>query len=263
MKVVRSKHLTLTLERGTGSWSFTVPTGLVQTIRPKERLRIVVRQLVFRNDFLTIKPGQWISIDNMPAPIRPGSPNALQLCAELSSKADFFSFSFDSYDGRIGVVNTGSVTHSLKPGTLAAVLGMDEGVDLEPGESYVFPRGVDLAPPEFLNLRMTGLSSSSLEIKASGFRSSDLLCAIGNDAPPYATSIFRDSMSEYGHILSADSLNTISFRLVNEADEEQISNSPMLMLLACETVIDEESNILEVLQRTYDIQALQVLRPIR
>lgn len=261
MKVSRTKYVILKLQRGRGHWTFTLPPGLIATTDARERLRIVVRKAVFRNDFLVVKPGtDTLYVNGAAVVLRHGSPNALQLVAELNQMQAQLRFSFDTYDGKLSVSNVGAAPCSLNPGSISNILGLSEPVTLAPGSTYRMPFGVDLAPPEVLFLRVDTLNSSALEVDASESRSRDLLCAIGVDGPPYATVIYRDSASEYGQFLSVRQLNTISLRLVDQEDVEQVSNNPIMVVLGVEFVIDDESAILDVLQKTYNVQSLQVLR---
>lgn len=261
MKVSRTKYVILTLERGKGRWTFTMPAGLIVANNERERLRLVVRKAVMRNDFLVIKPGtDTLYIDGAPLVLRSGSPNALQLAAELNTMSPYIRFSFDSYDGKLKATNIHSVSHTLNPGTLSNVIGLSQPITLTPGQTYRMPFGVDLAPPEVLFLRVDALQSSAIEVDNSDSRSRDLLCVIGVESAPYATLIYRDTASEYGQLLSVQQLDTLTLRLVDVQAIEQVSNNPITLVIAIEFVIDDERQILSVLEKTYDVQSLALLR---
>ena len=264
--VLRTEYLVFQLDRGRSNWSFTIPPGVIQCgTDSNERLRLTVRKMVYRSDFLTISPGRnQLVLTNTTYTLRSGSPNVPYFLKELNELSPLRAqFSFDPYDGKIIVSNVHpTLSLTMDSSTLSPVIGFTVGTRTIPvGGSLKAEFGLDLAPPEALFLRIPGLTSSSLEVTTSSSKARDLLCVIGNDASvPFETVIYRDPTNVYSQIMTQRSINDLSLTLVDEADVGVISNNPITLLLEVAVVRDDQVEILRTLQETKQIHALNTLQ---
>lgn len=261
MKQLRSSYLLFNLAKGKSEWSFTLPSGLMSTNSPEEVIKLYVKKMVYRNDFEVITANRdTFTVDGVAKAIRHGSPNALLLAEELSTKHADIRWTFDGYTGALQISNISATTsHTVGPGTLGSVLGMTGPITLTPGSQAPCPLGVDLAPPELIVLRMRGLSSSSLEITEKGATVSDLLVTVGSDVSPYQTKVYRDGEGQYSHFLQQKELTDISLALEDSEGTPLASGNQITIILAVEFWRDDESDMLSLTREGIDMQKLALV----
>lgn len=119
---------------------------------------------------------------------------------------------------------------------------------------------VDLAGPECLFLRMSGIQSTNVEIDSNNLASvRDLLTVFPNDCAPYGTGSFQDPQAVYSQYINPESLSSFSLSLSDSNDNPCVSSNEVTITFSLDIYQDDSKDMLESIKELLDLKKTQLL----